>query len=118
MVTRKSKSVERREKIQKEEEIKDAASEGLAVPEPKEENKSKKGLRIVYTNTEKKLFDIEGDSPESRKGLFPVQASVYNPGAVSHKITTEDLKTYPKLKGIAVSGDIVEKGEFEKFVGI
>lgn len=106
MVTKnKSKSVERREEVQK-------------AAEDTSEVKPKKGLKIVYTNSDKKLFDIEDDSPESRKGLFPVQASVYIPGAISYKITAEDLKKYPKLKGVAISGDIVEKEAFDKFVGV
>lgn len=97
--------------------VKKAVKAEVKPIEEKVEKKTKTlPLKIVYTTSDKELVEITDDKPESRQGLFPVQASAYKPGAVSYKITGEDIKNYPQLKGVALSGDIVEKEEFNKFI--
>lgn len=82
-----------------------------------ESPKKKPGLKIVYVkDATKEQYEVADDQPESRAGALPVAPSNYAPGSANHKITAEDIAKYPKLKGVALSGDIVDKDEFEKFV--
>lgn len=86
-----------------------------------DEKKVKKGkvsLKVVYIHdTDKNQFEVTDNNPESRVGATAVAPSSYDRTAINHKITQEDIDSYPELADHVLPGDIVDERYLNVFIG-